>query len=110
MMSSMLAQKNISRAYASVSLYFPPFRPVYVYTSGPASEFIRVRKYFGELLNCFFFSLGPFFFCVFGFAADFEAQEQDMEHRWTFQGTGYNYWILGWSHLGGLAQNIKVRN
>ncbi|KAL0075787.1 hypothetical protein J3Q64DRAFT_1853152 [Phycomyces blakesleeanus] len=43
--------KIISRAYASVYLYFPSFRPAYVYASGPAGEFIRVRKYFGELLN-----------------------------------------------------------
>ncbi|OAD76601.1 hypothetical protein PHYBLDRAFT_142115 [Phycomyces blakesleeanus NRRL 1555(-)] len=30
---------------------FPYRGSVYVYASGPAGEFIRVREYFGELLN-----------------------------------------------------------
>ncbi|OAD72972.1 hypothetical protein PHYBLDRAFT_169232 [Phycomyces blakesleeanus NRRL 1555(-)] len=70
-------------------------KPVYVYTSGPASEFIEIHEYFGELLNCFF-SRWVRFFCVFGFAADLEAQEQDMEHRWTLQGG--NVGFIDWRY------------
>ncbi|KAL0080119.1 hypothetical protein F4703DRAFT_1957968 [Phycomyces blakesleeanus] len=101
-------------------------KPVYVYTSGPASEFIEIHEYFGELLNCSggvqdseyeaegfkdisleledvgLKALRPpsFFFDDWLVAlhfADLEAQEQDMEHRWTLQGG--NVGFIDWRYV-----------